>query len=275
MQHSEYEKRYKQTVIDFFNNRGDYDNKMTIDRALPLLDFVNLQPKQKVIDVATGTGIVAIAAAEKVGSEGKVIGVDFSTGMLTLAKQKIQKLGLHNIELIEADAEYISFADSSFDAIICSTAIVSFQDIPAALRNWYRWLKPNGVVGFSCCSRESCEAPLIVKVCAEHGIDLENINERTGTVDRCHDLMKETGFEDIEIITKQLGFYRSLDRAKQWNGSWFHPRMNPLLNLTPEQMKNPIEDYAKEIAAKADDRGVWYENLTFFAIGRKTIDFRS
>ncbi len=271
MQYPECEQRYKQTVIDFFNGRTDYDNELTIDRALPLLKEIPLQLGQQVLDMATGTGIIAIAAAEAVGFEGKLIGVDFSSGMLDLARQKIQQLGLQNIELIEADAEYITFAESSFDAIICSTAIVYFKDIPAALNNWYRWLKPNGVVGFSCCSRESCEAPLIVKICAKYGIDLENINESTGTIDRCRNLMQEAGFQDIKITTKQLGFYRDLDRAKQWNGMWFHPRKNPLLDLTPEQMKKPIEDYADEIETKADDRGVWYENLTFFVVGRKII----
>lgn len=63
--------------------------------------------------MATGTGIIAIAAAQIVGSEGKVIGVDFSSGMLEQARQKIEALGLPNIELVEADAEYIDFNDGT------------------------------------------------------------------------------------------------------------------------------------------------------------------
>ncbi|EHC18876.1 protein-L-isoaspartate(D-aspartate) O-methyltransferase [Fischerella thermalis JSC-11] len=74
-----YEQQYKQEVINFFNSRTSYDNDYTIRRTLPLLELVHLQKGQKVLDIATGTGIIAIAAAQIVGSEGKVIGVDFSS----------------------------------------------------------------------------------------------------------------------------------------------------------------------------------------------------
>ncbi|MBD6620610.1 methyltransferase domain-containing protein [Komarekiella sp. 'clone 1'] len=82
MQNSQYEQQYKQKVINFFNSRTTYDNDYTIHRALPLLERIQLQKGQKVLDMATGTGIIAIAAAQIIGSEGKVIGVDFSSGML-------------------------------------------------------------------------------------------------------------------------------------------------------------------------------------------------
>ncbi|WP_238361066.1 class I SAM-dependent methyltransferase [Iningainema tapete] len=141
MPNSQYEQQYKTEVINFFNSRTTYDNDYTIRRALPLLELIQLEKGQKVLDMATGTGIIAIAAAQIVGGKGKVIGVDFSAGMLEQARQKIEVLGLQNIELIEADAEYIDFNDESFDVIFCSTAIVYFRDIPATLSTWYRYLR--------------------------------------------------------------------------------------------------------------------------------------
>ncbi|MBD2344891.1 class I SAM-dependent methyltransferase [Anabaena subtropica] len=269
MDNTQYEQTYKTEVINFFNSRSKYDNDYTIRRALPLLELIPLQNGQKVLDLATGTGIMAIAAAEIVGATGKVIGVDFSSGMLAQAQEKINKLGLQNIELIEADAEYIDFEDESFDVILCSTAIVYFRDIPAALSKWYRFLKKGGIVGFSCCSQESCEAPTIIKACAKNDILLININEPTGTIQKCHLLMEAAGFEDIEVKTQQFGFYHSLEQAKRWNGGWFHPRENPLLNLSSEQMEEVKAEYCREIEAKATEQGVWYENLTFFVSGRK------
>lgn len=167
MDNREYEQKYKTDVINFFNSRTSYDNDYTIRRALPLLELIPLKTGQKVLDLATGTGIMAIAAAEMVGSTGKVIGVDFSSGMLAQAQEKIKTVGWQNIELIEADAEYINFEDESFDVILCSTAIVYFRDIPAALSKWYRFLKKCGIVGFSCCSEESCEAPTLIKACGK------------------------------------------------------------------------------------------------------------
>ena len=269
MQNSEYEQQYKKKVIDFFDSRTSYDNDYTIHRALPLLDLVQLQKGQKVLDMATGTGIIAIAVALIVGSEVKVTGVDFSSGMLAQAQHKIEELGLQNIELIEADAEYIDFNYQSFDVILCSTAIVYFKDIPAALRKWYRFLKPGGVVGFSCCSEESCGAPLIIDICNKHDISLTNINEPTGTPEKCCHLLAEAGFKNIEVKTQQLGFYRNLEQAREWNGGWFHPRENPLLQVSSEQMAELKAEYRQKIETEATEQGAWYENLTFFVTGIK------
>ncbi|MBW4421412.1 MAG: methyltransferase domain-containing protein [Myxacorys californica WJT36-NPBG1] len=269
MQSSEYETQYKQNVIDFFNSRTSYDNDYTIRRSLPILDLIPFQPGQRVLDVATGTGIIAIAAAQAVGREGQVIGVDFSSGMLAQAQRKIQELGLQNVELVEADIETINFEHKSFDVILCSSAIVYFKDIQATLQNWYHWLKNGGIVGFSSSSNQSCEAPRIIEVAAKHGVTVPNINEPTGTPERCRQLLEDVGFEDIEVKAEQMGFYKSVEQARQWNGGWFHPTENPLLNLTSEQLNTLIASYVEDIEAKATERGVWYENMTFFAVGRK------
>ena len=97
-QKADYERNYKKTVIDFFDGRTHYDNDVTVRRALPLLETVTLKSGQQVLDVATGTGIIAIAAAQAVGSTGSVNGVDFSAEMLRQARDKSQALGLDDIE---------------------------------------------------------------------------------------------------------------------------------------------------------------------------------
>lgn len=109
---------YKQQVTAFFDTRTNYDNDFTYRRAIPVVELAQLQTGQQVLDVATGTGILAIAAAQLVGSEGKVVGVDISPGMLSQARQKIEAAGLQNIELIQVDADYLNFSDESFDAIL-------------------------------------------------------------------------------------------------------------------------------------------------------------
>ncbi len=269
MESNEYEHLYKPLVINFFNSRTSYDNDYTIRRALPLLEQIELQQRHVVLDVATGTGIIAIAVAQIVGDEGKVIGVDFSSGMLAQARQKIQDLNLKNIQLIEADAEYIEFSEETFDVILCSTAIVYFRDIPYALRKWYSWLKKGGCIGFSCCSEQSCEAPLISLVCAKYGISVSNINESTGTPEKCHQLLDEAGFVDIKIQSQQFGFYKTLEQAQQWNGQVFHPKENPLLQVPLEELEKLKNEYRTEIQNKATKQGVWYENLTHFITARK------
>ncbi len=72
------QKNYQQRIVDFFNNRTAYDSE---DRGHPenaqrLLDFVTLRSSQTILDVCTGTGLVAIPLARIVGEQGLVIGVD-------------------------------------------------------------------------------------------------------------------------------------------------------------------------------------------------------
>ncbi len=264
---------YKQQLTAFFDSRTNYDNDFTYRRAIPLVELAQLQRGQSVLDVATGTGIVALAAAQIVGSESKVVGVDISPGMLSQARQKIEAAGLQNIELIEADADSLNFSDESFDAILCSSSIVWLSNIPAALRNWQRWLKKGGLVGFSCYSETSFMTPIVVRVCAQvYGISLPNWNEPLGTPEKCHNLLREAGFQNIEVKTEQFGEYISLDDAKKWwqgDGVWINPRGNPLSQRSQEQLQRLKAAYDAEVETLATDRGVWHDITTFFVIGRK------
>lgn len=264
--------QYKQQVVAVYDARTNYDNDFTYRRAIPLVELAQLQRGQHILDVATGTGIVAIAAAKIVGSEGKVVGVDICPGMLNQARQKIAAEGLQNIELIEADAEYLNFTDEIFDAILCTSAIVLLSDIPGALRNWHRLLKKGGLVGFSSYSEKSFIAPIVIKVCAKvFGISLLNLNEPLGTPEKCYGMVRQAGFQDIEIKINQFGSYLNLNDAKNmWNGSWWlHPQGNPLLQLQPEQIERLKAEYITEVEALATEQGFWHDVTTFFVLARK------
>lgn len=71
---------YKQQIINDFNNRQNYENEFHIRAANRLVELAKIQPGQQVLDVATGTGLAAIAAAVAVGSTGRVLGTDESCG---------------------------------------------------------------------------------------------------------------------------------------------------------------------------------------------------
>ncbi|MEL6815273.1 MAG: methyltransferase domain-containing protein [Cyanobacteria bacterium J06598_3] len=266
---SNYERTYKKTVVDFFDGRTRYDNTLTLRRALPLLEMVSLEAGQQVLDVATGTGIIAIAAAQKVGPTGQVTGIDFSSGMLHQARQKSDQLGLHNIDWVEADADYANFEPDSFDTIFCSSAIVYFKDIAQTLQSWHRWLKPNGAAIFSGWSEQSYPAPWIIESCARHDITIDNINAPTGTPERCVALMETAGFKNVIVHQHQLGTYRTVEQLSGWNGSWFHPHANPLADVPSEQRQQIIADYHRSIATRATDAGVWCESLAYYVVGQK------
>lgn len=269
MDNSQYEKQYKQQVTEFFNKRTKYDDYFRFRLALALVDLVQLQKGQKILDVATGTGIVAISAAQIVGNEGKVVGVDISSTMLSQAREKIEQAGLQNIELIEADADYVDFDDKSFDVIFCSSAFVWLSDIPTALQKWYRFLNKGGTVAFSCFSETSFITPIIIQAGATCGISLPNINAPLGTQQKCRDLLLQAGFHNISIETQQFGSYISLDDAKSWNGGWFHPRSNPLTELSQLQLNHCKKEYQTKVERLATDKGVWNDKTTYFVIASK------
>jgi len=263
--------KYKQRVIADFNSRTNYDNDFRYRLANPLVQLAQLQSGQKVLDVATGTGIVAIAAAQIVGDEGKVIGVDISSGMLSQAQRKIEASSLQNIELIEADADHLNFSDNSFDAIFCSSAIVWFSDIPGVLRSWYRFLKKDGLVAFSCFAEEAHTTSVMYRAVAQrNGIPMSNVNAMLGTPEKCCHLLQDAGFVDIEIKQDQLGFYINLSDVESiWNGNLNNALGNSLLQLEPEKLEQCKAAYIAELEALATDKGIWHDVTTFFVLARK------
>lgn len=271
---------YKQRVIADFNSRSNYDNDFRYRSADPLVQLAQLQSGQEILDVATGTGIVAMgdkpppranAAAQIVGTEGKVIGVDISRGMLSQAQQKIEAASLQNIELIEADADHLNFNDNSFDVIFCSSAIPWFSDIPGVLRSWYRFLKKDGLVAFSCVAEKAYITSIVYRAVSQrNGIPMSNINEPLGTLEKCHSLLQAAGFMDIEIKQEQFGDYISLsDIEIWWDRNLNNALGNPLLQLNPEKLEQCKAEYMAELEALATDKGIWNDITTFFVLARK------
>ncbi len=262
---------YKQKVADYFNARTNYDgSEFANRRANRFLELLPLKNGYKVLDIATGTGLIAIPAAEIVGIQGKVIGVDIAAVLLNQAQDKIIKLNLKNVKLIEADAEYLNFNENSFDAVLCCSALMVFKNIPAAFKDWYGFLKPGGIVAFNAYAETSLMTPAIIKACSNCGISLPNIHEPLGTVEKCENLLKEASFDNIEVTTEQFGKYISVDDAKNiFDGStWIHPE-NPLLQLPSSQKEQLKAEFANIIEGLATDKGVWHDITTFFVLAWK------
>ncbi len=102
-------------------------------------DHAGLTPGQRVLDVACGTGILARAAASRVGSTGTVVGLDVNPGMLEVARQQAPW-----IHWEEGRAESLPFAPASFDAVLSQFGLMFFQDRQRALADMRRVLAPGG-----------------------------------------------------------------------------------------------------------------------------------
>jgi len=100
------------------------------------------QPKH-ILDIATGTGDLAINLAET--NAEKIVGLDISSGMLEIGKQKIEKKNLSNkIEMVIGDSENMPFEDNTFDAITVAFGVRNFETLEKGLKDILRVLKPGG-----------------------------------------------------------------------------------------------------------------------------------
>ena len=102
-----------------------------------MVEAAQVQAGQRVLDVACGTGVLARAVAQRVGPDGKVVGLDNNEGMLAVARQKAP-----HIEWRHGPAESLPFEDNSFDAVVSQFSLMFFEDRRAALREMVRVLRP-------------------------------------------------------------------------------------------------------------------------------------
>ncbi len=114
--------------------------------AEQLLEMAEVKPGERVLDVATGTGIVARLAAARVGPEGTVTGTDVNEGMLAAAAAT----GPGEVEWRQADVASLPFADGSVDLVTCQQGLQFLTDRPAALQEMRRVLvAPEGRVALA------------------------------------------------------------------------------------------------------------------------------
>src|ERR1700722_2100319 len=109
----------------------------------------NLRPGEVVVDLGSGGGLDVFLAAKMVGPEGRVIGIDMTTGMIERARANAQAGGYTNVEFHQANIDKIPLPDASADCVISNCVLNLAPDKPAVFREIARILKPGGHVAIS------------------------------------------------------------------------------------------------------------------------------
>jgi arsenite methyltransferase len=103
-----------------------------------------LQPGERVLDLGSGAGTDSLVAAQMVGPEGCVTGIDMTPEMLDQARQGAAAMKAANVEFVEGEVERLPFPDSSFDVVISNGVIDLVLDKDAVFREIFRVLEPGG-----------------------------------------------------------------------------------------------------------------------------------
>jgi demethylmenaquinone methyltransferase/2-methoxy-6-polyprenyl-1,4-benzoquinol methylase len=142
----------KEQVAQMFDNiSGNYDDLnrvisfgIDVKWRKKVLELVTNKKPETVLDIATGTGDLAILMANT--SAKKIIGLDISEGMLEVGKKKISAKNLDaKIEMVLGDSENIPYPDNYFDAITVAFGVRNFETLEKGLAEILRVLKPEGV----------------------------------------------------------------------------------------------------------------------------------
>jgi len=233
-----------------------------------LIEFLDLTPNIKVLDVGTGGGTILIPAANKVLPDGEVIGIDDWSDAIRRAKANIEHNKLTNARAIKMDGNKIKFADNTFDVVTSGFVgycnIFDFNKLKmkpgkknSLIREALRVLKPGCKAGFSTWELQE-DLGIIQKIVKDDtvhpGYSKENVKG-------FNILMEEAGFQNI--TTHTLEYHRYFDTIEDWaeKNKWLVRNFD----LEPlRSYQNYFDPFYNEDIEKID-----FRKCVIYAIGEK------
>ena len=130
------------------------------------LEALNVQEGETVLEIGFGTAYSLVEIAKSVGETGKAFGIDVSSEMIKLAKERLEKQGLANrVELYEGNAIEMPYENNQFDSVYMAATLELFDtpEIPAVLTEIKRVLKPTGRLAIISMPKEGHEDSVILR----------------------------------------------------------------------------------------------------------------
>lgn len=216
----------------------DWLGAATTQAVAPMLDAVQARAGIRLLDVATGPGYVAAAAAERGAS---VVGADFSAAVLEAAARRYP-----NVEFREADAEALPFPDASFDAVTINFGMRHFARPDRALAEAQRVLRPGGRVAFTDWAPADSVGivPRMVRQLGDPSIRMPAPPaDLLSDPERCKQLVQEAGLQSPTIVT--LPMVQRIDDAEAYYEtvlSGAGPRQGSPLRAQPPDRATAIRE---------------------------------
>ncbi|VAW62183.1 2-heptaprenyl-1,4-naphthoquinone methyltransferase MenG [hydrothermal vent metagenome] len=240
------------------------------ETAKRLVAHLNLEPQQNLLDVCTGTGVVALAAAEQL-TQGKVTGIDLSSGMLEQAKNKAAAMQLENTEFMQMDLDALQFSDNSFDVAASSFGLFFLEDMTQGLKNIASKVKPGGKIAISS-FQENAFSPMVQLFMNCYESFGREIPPLSWMALSTGELMEaQFAVADLKVTSihyEPLG-YTMTDAQMWWDVVWNAGWRGYLNQLSEEEQKQFKEIHLAEVNKLIGEDGVWFNTEVLIAIGEK------
>mgnify|MGYP003402255766 FL=1 len=218
----------KEQVAQMFDTiSGNYDNLnrvisfgIDVKWRKKVLKMVGKSNPKTILDIATGTGDLAILMAQTKAE--KIIGLDISAGMLEVGVQKIAAKNLNKtIEMVLGDSESMPFEDNYFDAITVAFGVRNFENLETGLAEILRVLKPNGIFviletsvpdntpykqGYQLYTKYIL--PLIGKLFSKDNVAYGYLSESAAAFpygEKLNNILRKIGFIDVVALPQTFG----------------------------------------------------------------------
>jgi ubiquinone/menaquinone biosynthesis C-methylase UbiE len=171
-----------------------------------LVEWMAIPSGARMLDVATGKGAALLPAAQRVGANGRVIGIDLSSVMVRESERAVHAANLSNVETRKMDAEHLEFSDDSFDVVTCAFSLFFFPSMEDALREMRRVCKMAGQVGITMWSKTPPPFAPAWRIFAEqaraYGVEVRMPQRIAYAAEEVHALLTAAGFAAIETLVE-------------------------------------------------------------------------
>lgn len=236
-----------------------------------LIADLAVHPGHRVLDIGTGTGLLAAHVADLVGPSGSVVGIDPLPLRIEIARAKARP----NLTFQVGQAEDLrAFAEKSFDIVYLNSVFHWLPDQHRALTEILRVLNPGGRVGFSCASQEK---PHSIQLARQRALASLGIGSDAQVVHAIHhrlsvaeveQLFRRTGLRTLEInIRTFVDFDQNVDDILAFSLSSSFG--NDLLSLPEQERPRFREALARELDSSREVRGIRQERNLVFAVAER------